>query len=55
LIFTSGQQCPVVNVIEPADNQPAGTFSIRVSSEGDNYYELTDGSALIKNVMDIPT
>lgn len=47
LIFSSGQQCPVVNVFDPA-TVAANTYSAFVNSNGDGYYELTDGSALIK-------
>ncbi len=48
LIFSSGQQCPVVNVFDPAENIKPASIPISVSSDGDNYYELTDGSFLIK-------
>jgi hypothetical protein len=47
LFFSSGRQCPVLNVFDPAANQPAGTYYVSVNSQGDGYYELTDGSALI--------
>jgi uncharacterized protein (DUF2141 family) len=47
LIFSSGQQCSVENVFDPA-NYPAGSYTAYVDSDGDGYYEVTDGSFLFK-------
>ncbi len=47
LIFSSGQQCSVLNVFDPA-TVAAGNYAVNVNSAGDGYYELTDHSYLIK-------
>ena len=47
LIFSSGQQCAVTNVFDPT-SVAAGVYSASVNSNGDGYYEFTDGSFLLK-------
>ena len=47
LIFSNESQCSVANVFNPATVSP-GTYEITVTSDGNGYYELLDGSWLIK-------
>lgn len=47
LIFSNGQQCNVSNVFEPATVSPGG-YLVTVNSNSDGYFELTDGSYLVK-------
>ena len=47
LIFSSGRQCSVLNVFDPA-TVAAGNYAVFVNSACDGYYELTDSSFLIK-------
>ena len=47
LIFSSGQQCQVMNVFDPA-TVATGNYAVLVNSDLDGYYEVTDGSLLIK-------
>lgn len=49
LIFSNGQECAVVNVFEPA-TLGSGNYGITVNSAVDGYFELTDGSYLIKAI-----
>ncbi len=47
LIFSPTRQCSVLNVFDPA-TEPASKKAVLVNSNADGYYELTDGSYLIK-------
>ena len=49
LLFSSGARCAVVNVYDPGSVQ-LGTYNLSVNSNGDGYYELTNGANLIKAI-----